>query len=101
MKSKNLFLIVALIAGLGLMPVGPVTAQTFTTVKSFGILTNVTGFYPQSTLVQGPDGTLYGTARVGEGIIRGTVFKLQPDGCSNMSCPSTVRRIPQTRTATR
>ena len=56
------------------------TAQTFTTLKSFGILTNVTGFYPQSELVQGPDGTLYGTTYEGEGNVRGTVFKLQPDG---------------------
>src|SRR5690349_15705456 len=55
-------------------------AQTFTTIKSFGILTNVTGFNPQSTLVQGPDGTLYGTARNGESIVAGTVFKVQPDG---------------------
>src|SRR2546430_1328466 len=31
-------------------------AQVFTTIKSFGILTNVTGFNPLSTLVQGPDG---------------------------------------------
>ena len=80
MKTKILFLLPALIAVLNLIPAGRVTAQTFTVLKSFGILTNVTGFYPESTLVQGPDGTLYGTARVGEGIIRGTVFKVQPDG---------------------
>jgi len=55
-------------------------AQTFTTVKSFGILTNISGFNPQSTLVQGPDGTLYGTARNGESIIAGTIFKTKPDG---------------------
>src|SRR5262249_31765646 len=35
---------------------------------------------PQSTLVQGPDGTLYGTARNGEATVAGTVFKIQPDG---------------------
>jgi hypothetical protein len=43
-------------------------AQTFTTLKSFGILINITGFNPQSTLVQGPDGTLYGTATYGAGL---------------------------------
>jgi uncharacterized repeat protein (TIGR03803 family) len=55
-------------------------AQTFTTLKSFGILSNVTGFNPQSTLVQGTDGTLYGTTKLGEGPVAGTVFKVQPDG---------------------
>ena len=56
------------------------TAQTFTTLKSFGILTNVTGRNPHSQLVQAPDGTLYGTASEGEGNVYGTVFELQPDG---------------------
>src|SRR6266496_3458320 len=55
-------------------------AQTFTTIKSFGILTNVTGSYPISPLVQGADGTLYSTASSGEGNVAGTVFKMQPDG---------------------
>jgi len=57
-----------------------VTARTFTTIRSFGILTNVTGFNPTSELVKGPDGTLYGTASQGEGIVAGTLFKMQPDG---------------------
>jgi uncharacterized repeat protein (TIGR03803 family) len=55
-------------------------AQTATTIKSFGAFTNITGFSPQSTLVQGPDGTLYGTASDGEGSVAGTIFKVQPDG---------------------
>src|SRR5215831_9763237 len=55
-------------------------AQIFTSIKSFGIFTNISGFNPQSTLVQGPDGTLYGTARNGEGSVAGTVFRMQPDG---------------------
>jgi uncharacterized repeat protein (TIGR03803 family) len=59
---------------------GAANAQSFTSVKSFGILTNVTGFGPESQLVQGPDGTLYGTTSRGEGNVRGTVFKVQPDG---------------------
>src|SRR5438874_2049848 len=55
-------------------------AQIFTTIKSFGILTNVTGLNPLSTLVEGPDGTFYGTTRNGEGSTAGTVFKVQPNG---------------------
>jgi uncharacterized repeat protein (TIGR03803 family) len=54
------------------------TAQTFTTIKNFGVLTNATGTSPRSELVQGPDGTLYGTAADGE--VRGTVFKVNSDG---------------------
>jgi uncharacterized repeat protein (TIGR03803 family) len=68
-------------AALGLLWVGgPAFAQTFTTLKSFGILTNVSGFYPNAPLVQGADGTLYGMASAGEGSVRGTVFRMQPDG---------------------
>ena len=57
-------------------------AQTFSVIKNFGsgVLTNVTGLNPYSRLVQGPDGTLYGTTSGGEGDVRGTVFKIQPDG---------------------
>jgi uncharacterized repeat protein (TIGR03803 family) len=56
------------------------SAQTFTTLKSFGILKNVTGFNPSTRLVQGQDGLLYGTTSFGDGDIQGTVFKVQPDG---------------------
>src|SRR5207244_9943375 len=55
-------------------------AQTFTVLKSFGILTNVTGWHPEAPLTLGPDGTLYGTTSYGEGNVRGVVFKIQPDG---------------------
>src|SRR5436309_22746 len=55
-------------------------AQTFSTIRSFGILTNVTGVAPRSTLVQGPDGTLYGTTSSAEGTVQGTIFKVQSDG---------------------
>jgi uncharacterized repeat protein (TIGR03803 family) len=55
-------------------------AQSFTTLKSFGIFTNVSGLSPSSKLVQGGDGTLYGTATSGDGYIEGTIFKIQPDG---------------------
>jgi uncharacterized repeat protein (TIGR03803 family) len=55
------------------------TAQTFTTIKSFGILTNITGFKPFCKLVPGPQGALYGTTSKGEGNVNGTVFKIDPD----------------------
>lgn len=60
--------------------IGAANAQTLTTIKSFGIPTNVTRLSPKSPLIQGSDGTLYGTAFDSEGLIRGTVFKIQPDG---------------------
>src|SRR5260221_1803913 len=55
-------------------------AQTFTTIKSLGTLPDVTGINPYCQLVQGPDGTLYGTASHGAGGVQGTVFKIQPNG---------------------
>ena len=58
--------------------------QTFSMLKSFGSLSNATGYVPQGTLVQGADGALYGTASGGEGSIAGTVFKMQPDGSGFM-----------------
>ena len=54
--------------------------QTFTTIKSFGILANVSGLRPRAPLVQGPDGTLYGTAPDSEGSVVGTIFKVNSDG---------------------
>src|SRR6266496_3550408 len=77
---KNLFLLPGLIACLGLIPAGRVTAATYSVVRSFGVLTNVTGWHPYAPLAQGPDGTLYGTANDGEGTVAGTVFKLNSDG---------------------
>lgn len=55
-------------------------AETFSTIKTFGILSKVTGFSPESRLVQGQDGTLYGTTWIGEANVAGTLFKVQPDG---------------------
>ncbi len=57
-------------------------AQTYSVIHSFGTLSNVTGFHPTAPLVQGPDGTLYGTMSEGEYSlgVGGTVFKIQPDG---------------------
>jgi hypothetical protein len=53
-------------------------AQTHTVIKDFGVLSKVTGLNPNAPLVQGPDGTLYGTTYQGDSY--GTVFKIQPDG---------------------
>lgn len=57
-------------------------AQSFTLLKSLGIpnLTNRTGTHPYSHVIQGPDGTLYGTASDGEANVRGTIFNLNSDG---------------------
>jgi uncharacterized repeat protein (TIGR03803 family) len=59
-----------------------VNAQTYAVIHSFGTLSNITGFHPVAPLIQGPDGTLYGTTSEGEYNfgVGGTVFKLQPDG---------------------
>jgi uncharacterized repeat protein (TIGR03803 family) len=55
--------------------------QTYTVLKSFGTLTNISGYNPRAQLVQGADGTLYGTTSKSEiSTLQGTVFKVQPDG---------------------
>ena len=71
-----------------LLPAVHTGAATLSIVHSFGVLTNVTGFNPQAPLVQGPDGTLYGTTSSGEGNLGGVVFKINPDGTgfSVMKC---------------
>src|ERR1035437_2492955 len=78
----------ALIAGLGLIPAGRLTAQTFTTVHSFtaddynystGYYTNSDGANPYAGLILSGN-TLYGTAKFGGSSGAGTVFKVNPDG---------------------
>src|ERR1700691_4063681 len=49
--------------------VAPVHAGNYSVIRSFGILTNATGFYPAGPLTQGPDGTLYGVTTMDEGTI--------------------------------
>jgi uncharacterized repeat protein (TIGR03803 family) len=69
MKTKSLFLVSALMATLNWIPIGRVTAQTFTTLHSFtgsdgahaGLITNISG------------NTLYGSSG-------GTVFAVNTDG---------------------
>jgi uncharacterized repeat protein (TIGR03803 family) len=78
-SRKRRTVIVCLVLGLSFLA-AVVDAQVFTTVKSFGIPGNVSGFDPASAPVQGADGTLYGTTPDGEGSIAGVVYKVQPDG---------------------
>ncbi|MCS7338331.1 MAG: hypothetical protein NZ739_08875 [Verrucomicrobiae bacterium] len=54
-------------------------AEVYSVIKSFGVLTNMTGLCPRGYLVRGSDGALYGAAGP-EGAMGGTVFKLQSDG---------------------
>src|ERR1035437_1855754 len=82
---KNLFLLPTLIAGLGLIPTGRVTAQTFTNLHSFMATSgsypygNSDGAEPAAGLVLSGN-TLYGTAQLGGGWGCGTVFKMNTAG---------------------
>src|SRR5450756_1849280 len=79
---KNLFLLPALIAGLGLIPVGRATAQTFTTLHSFTLLNNSTnsdGANPYAGLILSGN-NLYGTAYQGGSSGNGTVFAVHTNG---------------------
>jgi uncharacterized repeat protein (TIGR03803 family) len=73
---KNLFLLPALVAGLGLIPAGRVTAQTFTNLHSFNYSD---GANPQAGLILSGN-TLYGTAYGGGSSGRGMVFAVNTDG---------------------
>src|SRR5665647_396391 len=78
----NLFLLPALIAGLGLIPAGRVTAQTFTNLHSFTLLNNSTnsdGANPWAGLILSGN-TLYGTAPSGGSSGYGTVFAVNTNG---------------------
>jgi uncharacterized repeat protein (TIGR03803 family) len=66
----------ALIAGLGLISAGRVTAQTFTTLHTF---TGSDGTGPQAGLILSGN-TLYGVASSGGSSGRGTVFAMNIDG---------------------
>ena len=66
-RSKHLFILPALLAGLGLIPAGRVTAQTFTNLYSFtatgGAYSNSDGAYPSAGLILSGN-TLYGEWRL-------------------------------------
>src|SRR6266542_644321 len=79
MKTKHLFLMSVLIAGLGLIPAGRSMAQTFTSLHSF---TASDGAGPYAGLILSGN-TLYGaaeTADFGGSSGFGTVFKVNTDG---------------------
>ena len=69
----------ALIAGLGLILAGRVTAQTFTVQHRFTYGTNSDGIFPESRLIISGN-TLYGTASGGGSSGIGTVFAVNTDG---------------------
>ncbi|MGA2591657.1 MAG: choice-of-anchor tandem repeat GloVer-containing protein [Bryobacteraceae bacterium] len=66
-------------------------AQTFTTLFSFD---SANGGYPRASLVQGTDGSLYGTTSIGGASYLGTIFKITQSGtltklynfCSQTGC---------------
>src|SRR5215471_13716221 len=72
---KNPSLLLVLIAGLGLILTGRVTAQTFTNLHSF---IGADGATPYATLTVSGN-TLYGTTKDG-GLGSGTVFRINTDG---------------------
>jgi uncharacterized repeat protein (TIGR03803 family) len=81
---KKLFLLPALLAGLGLILNGRVTAQTFTILHNFTATdpdtgTNSDGAHPLAGLILSGN-TLYGTAIAGGSSNPGTVFKINTDG---------------------
>ncbi len=81
---KKLLLLPVLMAGLGLVLAGRVTAQTFTTLHGFtttsgSLAANGDGANPYAGLVLSGN-TLYGTAKEGGGSGRGTVFAVNTDG---------------------
>src|SRR6266496_2577922 len=83
----NLFLLPALITGLGLIPAGLVTAQTFTILHTFTTtsvdpsdnFTNSDGANPYAGLILSGN-TLYGTANTGGSSGYGTVFAVNASG---------------------
>src|SRR5436309_3370762 len=84
-RIKNLSSLAALIAGLGLILAGRVTAQTFTTMYSFTSISvppsyaNNDGAFPHAGLILSSN-TLYGTASFGGSSGNGTVFAINTGG---------------------
>jgi len=76
--SKNPFLLPVLIAGLGLIPAGQMTAQSFTTLHNFTGGSD-DGASPKAGLIMSGN-TLYGTEQGGGTSSNGTVFAVNTDG---------------------
>ena len=79
MKTKNLFLIAALITDFGLIPAGRVTAQTFTTLHSFISFSDGASSYA-GLITNSLGNILYGTTDYGGSPDQGTVFAVNTDG---------------------
>jgi uncharacterized repeat protein (TIGR03803 family) len=83
--ARAAFCLAALMAGLGLIPAGRVTAQTLTVLHSFTAEasggTNSDGASPRGRLITNLSGnTLYGTAVGGGSLGYGAVFAVNTDG---------------------
>jgi uncharacterized repeat protein (TIGR03803 family) len=76
-RPKKLLLQFVLIIGLGLMMAGSGTAQTFTTLRSFGFTDD--GLQLEGGFILSGN-TLYGTTGAGGQTGNGTVFKVNTDG---------------------
>src|SRR5690349_14858290 len=55
-------------------------AETYRVVRQFGLFNAATGSAPLWPMAQGPDGALYGTTSGGALTLKGSVFKVWPDG---------------------
>jgi uncharacterized repeat protein (TIGR03803 family) len=90
-RSRSCFTSVFL--ALTLLAASSVCAQTYTALYNFGA-TNTASKLPTSSLVQGPDGALYGTTNIGGTNGVGTVYRLTTAGavqviynfCSQTNC---------------
>src|ERR1035437_7418979 len=87
-RSKNRFIQVSLIAGVGLMLIGRMTVQTFTVLHTFSAThTNSLGYYPHSDgafpfrLISSGT-TLYGALNGGGSWGSGTIFNTNTNGTS-------------------
>jgi uncharacterized repeat protein (TIGR03803 family) len=76
-RCTNPFLLITLIAGLGLIPAGRVTAQTFTALHNFTV--GGDGAVPFAGLLLSGN-ALYGTAGNGGSSGVGTIFRVNTDG---------------------
>src|SRR6266496_3779761 len=91
MKTKNLIVLPALSAGLGLLLAGRATAQTFRTLHSFDWLGDRGVGGPVGLVLSG--NTLYGTASIA-GYEYGMLFAINTNGTSFTTLLSFTARVP-------
>jgi uncharacterized repeat protein (TIGR03803 family) len=77
MKKLNCRYMTCLELLVSLLIASPVAAQTFKTLVKFS---GTNGAFPESTLIQGSDGNLYGTTLIDGPYSHGTVFQITPAG---------------------